>query len=70
MVNQRHIQELSQQIRTFEDFVNEGLVEYLDVNEENDANIAVYENEIKKYTAKLKFRPIFVGFRRFSDEFF
>ena len=32
--------------RTFEDFLHEGLVEYLDVNEENDCNVALYEQLI------------------------
>ena len=32
--------------RSFEDFLREGLVEYLDVNEENDCNIALYESHI------------------------
>jgi hypothetical protein len=35
-------------IRTFEDFLREGLIEYLDVNEESDADIAVYEEQINK----------------------
>lgn len=34
--------------RTFEDFLHESLVEYLDVNEENDCNIALYEHMISK----------------------
>ncbi|KAG6476789.1 hypothetical protein ZIOFF_066037 [Zingiber officinale] len=32
-------------IRTFDDFLRDGLVEYLDVNEENNALIALYECE-------------------------
>lgn len=47
LVTQRHIQELTQGLRGFEDFLKEGLVEYLDVNEENDSNIAMYEKEIE-----------------------
>ena len=35
--------------RCFEDFLHEGLVEYLDVNEENDCSIALYEKEITRY---------------------
>lgn len=35
--------------RTFEDFLHESLVEYLDVNEENDCNIALYEHMISKW---------------------
>lgn len=34
--------------RTFDDFLHESLVEYLDVNEENDCNIALYEHLITK----------------------
>lgn len=34
--------------RNFEDFLHEGLVEYLDVNEENDCQIALYEHVISK----------------------
>lgn len=36
--------------RSFEDFLHEGLVEYLDVNEENDCSIALYEKEITRYS--------------------
>lgn len=35
--------------RTFEDFLHESLVEYLDVNEENDCDIALYERMITKW---------------------
>lgn len=41
--------------RSFEDFLHEGLVEYLDVNEENDCSIALYEKEITRYHCKLCF---------------
>ncbi|XP_074579327.1 DNA-directed RNA polymerase III subunit 2 [Curcuma longa] len=40
-----HMKELQLGIRTFDDFLRDGLVEYLDVNEENNALIALYENE-------------------------
>lgn len=43
MVTQKHLEELTQGLRSFEDFLREGLVEYLDVNEENDSNVALYE---------------------------
>ena len=42
----RHIEELTQGVRSFEDFLREGLVEFLDVNEENDCRIALYEKDI------------------------
>ena len=36
--------------RSFDDFLKEGLVEYLDVNEENDCMIALYESQINRYS--------------------
>ncbi|CAF1688080.1 unnamed protein product, partial [Adineta ricciae] len=45
-VTNAHIQELVLGQRTFVDFLRQGLVEYLDVNEEGDSNIAVYEKDI------------------------
>ncbi len=30
----------------FDDFLRHGMIEYLDVNEENDSNIALYEKDI------------------------
>ncbi|KAG6479619.1 hypothetical protein ZIOFF_063087 [Zingiber officinale] len=40
-----HMKELQLGIRTFDDFLRDGLVEYLDVNEENNALIALHECE-------------------------
>ncbi|KAG7279008.1 hypothetical protein CRUP_001949 [Coryphaenoides rupestris] len=57
MVKNRHIEELSQGYRTFEDFLHESLVEYLDVNEENDCQIALYEHMITKATTHLEIEP-------------
>ena len=42
---------------TFDDFLKEGLVEYLDVNEENDCMIAMYESEITGQTTHLEIEP-------------
>ena len=58
-VTQRHIHELTQGLRGFEDFLKEGLVEYLDVNEENASNIALYEDDIDKegVTTHLEIEP-------------
>lgn len=39
--------------RNFEDFLHESLVEYLDVNEENDCNIALYEHTINKWVGSV-----------------
>jgi len=53
-VKQKHIDELSQGLRTFEDFLHQGLIEYLDVNEENDSEISLYEAECTKDTTHLE----------------
>ena len=41
MVTHDHIEELKRGLRSFEDFLHGGLVEFLDVNEENNCNIAL-----------------------------
>lgn len=51
------MEELAQGYRNFEDFLHESLVEYLDVNEENDCNIALYEHTINKDTTHLEIEP-------------
>uniref|UniRef100_A0ABI7ZWV4 DNA-directed RNA polymerase n=1 Tax=Felis catus TaxID=9685 RepID=A0ABI7ZWV4_FELCA len=56
-VTNKHMEELAQGYRNFEDFLHESLVEYLDVNEENDCNIALYEHTINKDTTHLEIEP-------------
>ncbi|TFY79941.1 hypothetical protein EWM64_g4074 [Hericium alpestre] len=41
----------------FDDFLRKGLVEYLDVNEENDSYIALYEPDIVLTTTHLEIEP-------------
>lgn len=41
----------------FDDFLRKGLVEYLDVNEENDSYIALYETDIVPTTTHLEIEP-------------
>ncbi|KAK3154693.1 hypothetical protein QOZ80_2BG0193990 [Eleusine coracana subsp. coracana] len=43
-VKEYHMKELRDGIRSFDDFLRDGLIEYLDVNEENNALIALYEH--------------------------
>ncbi|RLN27867.1 DNA-directed RNA polymerase III subunit 2 [Panicum miliaceum] len=43
-VKECHMKELRDGIRSFDDFLRDGLIEYLDVNEENNALIALYEH--------------------------
>ncbi|KAJ8955588.1 hypothetical protein NQ318_001418 [Aromia moschata] len=54
LVTKQHIFELEKGIRGFEDFLNDGLIEFLDVNEENDSNIACYEKDIVYHTTHLE----------------
>ncbi|KAJ2557314.1 DNA-directed RNA polymerase III complex subunit Rpc2 [Coemansia sp. RSA 1933] len=56
-VTDTHIQQLMAGSLQFDDFLRLGLVEYLDVNEENDTNIAIYEPEIKPYTTHVEIEP-------------
>ncbi len=48
------LQELRLGQRTFDDFIQDGFIEYLDVNEMNDALIANYEREIGERTTHLE----------------
>ncbi|XP_031570048.1 DNA-directed RNA polymerase III subunit RPC2-like isoform X2 [Actinia tenebrosa] len=56
-VTDKHIKELNQGFRSFDDFLHEGLVEYLDVNEENDSEIALSEKHVTKSTTHLEIEP-------------
>ena len=41
-----HIEDLTRGCRTFDDFVSDGQVEFLDVNEESDCHLALREEDI------------------------
>ncbi|KAI9823339.1 MAG: DNA-directed RNA polymerase III core subunit ret1 [Thelocarpon impressellum] len=56
-VSRLSLKTLRQGRMDFDDFLSRGLVEYLDVNEENDSNIAVYETEIIDSTTHLEIEP-------------
>lgn len=45
-VKAKHLAKLMQGQWAFDDFLKHGLVEYLDVNEENDSLIAIYEKDL------------------------
>ena len=53
----RVIQLLKQGKLEFDDFLRRGLVEYLDVNEENDSYIALYEPDVTPTTTHLEIEP-------------
>lgn len=56
-VTARYLKALLRGTMAFDDFLARGLVEYLDVNEENDSNIAVYEDQINENTTHLEIEP-------------
>ncbi|KAF8981110.1 DNA-directed RNA polymerase III core subunit ret1 [Haplosporangium bisporale] len=56
-VTSAHIEQLAAGKLTFDDFLQLGLIEYLDVNEESDSNISLYENEIVKETTHVEIEP-------------
>ncbi|KAB2054988.1 hypothetical protein ES319_A11G005000v1 [Gossypium barbadense] len=51
------MKELLDGVCTFNDFLGDGLVEYLDVNEENNALIALYEGEVTPETTHIEIEP-------------
>ncbi|KAF3430143.1 hypothetical protein E2986_02492 [Frieseomelitta varia] len=56
-LQEEHIKLLEQGVRSFEDFLQDGLLEYLDVNEENDSSIAFNESHINEKTTHLEIEP-------------
>jgi len=59
-VTTRYLKCLRNGSMDFDDFLSRGLVEYLDVNEENDSNIAIYESAINASTTHLEIEPFTV----------
>ncbi|XP_061988708.1 DNA-directed RNA polymerase III subunit 2-like [Rosa rugosa] len=57
-VKGHHMEELKAGYRTFDDFLNDGLIEYLDVNEQNNALIALYENQTTAETTHIEIEPL------------
>ncbi|PSN68474.1 DNA-directed rna polymeras-like protein III subunit [Corynespora cassiicola Philippines] len=56
-VTKRYLSALRKGSLEFDDFLVRGLVEYLDVNEENDCMIATYESDITGSTTHLEIEP-------------
>eukprot|EP00771_Trimastix_marina_P001701 gnl/Trimastix_PCT/2792.p1 GENE.gnl/Trimastix_PCT/2792~~gnl/Trimastix_PCT/2792.p1 ORF type:complete len:1132 (+),score=331.51 gnl/Trimastix_PCT/2792:252-3398(+) len=54
----KHMLEIQEGIRCFQDLLNEGLVEYIDVNEENNCFIALTETDIGPQTTHLEIDPL------------
>ncbi|KAF2145950.1 uncharacterized protein K452DRAFT_294575 [Aplosporella prunicola CBS 121167] len=56
-VSARYLRALQKGTMEFDDFISRGLVEYLDVNEENDSNICIYEKDLKEFHTHLEIEP-------------
>jgi len=57
MLNQDHVHDLAIGLKDFSDFIREGISEYLDVNEENNALIALREPDLKPATTHMEIDP-------------
>lgn len=57
-VTPRHLDLLQRRLCTLNDFLTEGLIEYVDVNEANDCLIAVYPADIQPRTTHLEVEPL------------
>ena len=57
MLTQQHISDLVLGIKDFSDFLRAGLLEYLDVNEENNAFIALNEHGVSPMTTHMEIDP-------------
>ncbi|OMJ79016.1 hypothetical protein SteCoe_21047 [Stentor coeruleus] len=57
LVKEIHLQQLSRKLINFDDLVHEGLIEYLDVNEENNAIICTNLEGLTKSTTHLEIDP-------------
>ena len=57
MVTDVHISKLNRGLMEFEHFLQRGLIEFLDVNEENDSKVAMYEKDINAFTTHLEIEP-------------
>lgn len=56
-LEQQHIENLVLGLRDFNDFLREGIIEYLDVNEENNALIALNEQAITTSHTHMEIDP-------------
>lgn len=57
MLKDEHLRLLYLRKATFDDFLTNGVVEYLDVNEENDTLISLYEKDITQSSTHLEIEP-------------
>lgn len=56
-VAKKHLEALRTGAMDFDDFLYRGIIEYVDVNEENDSNIACYESDVNETTTHMEIEP-------------
>jgi DNA-directed RNA polymerase III subunit RPC2 len=57
MLTQQHIDDLVLGLKDFSDFLKDGIIEYLDVNEENNALVALTETDVHSSTTHMEIDP-------------
>lgn len=57
LLTKAHLQDLERHALKFADFLELGLVEYMDVNEENDSLVALYERDVTLAHTHLEIEP-------------
>ncbi|ELP90581.1 DNA-directed RNA polymerase III subunit RPC2, putative [Entamoeba invadens IP1] len=57
-IGPKEIRDIVEGFKTIEDCIKDGMIEYLDVNEENNSYIAIYENQINEHTTHLEIDPL------------
>ncbi|GAB5359791.1 hypothetical protein AAMO2058_000572600 [Amorphochlora amoebiformis] len=58
LITQKHLTLLEQGLLNFDDFLRMGIIEYVDVNEENNCYIALRDQYITKITTHLEIHPM------------
>ena len=57
-LKQKHLDDLVKGMINFETMLTDGIIEYVDVNEENSCNIALRESDIRKDTTHVEIDPV------------
>lgn len=58
LLNERHIQQLEKKEISFSDLTRQGIIEYLDADEEENTLVAFFENELTRQHTHLEIAPV------------